>query len=48
MEENIIIRYKTDDGQTKLDVCLDDDTVWLTHVQIKAMPCSNMSSCNII
>ena len=29
-----IIIYQSKDGHTKLDVCLEDDTVWLTQMQI--------------
>ena len=29
-----IVIYQTKDGQTKLDVCLEDETVWLTQMQI--------------
>ena len=34
MEENKIIIYQTDDGQTQIDVRLENDTVWLTQKQI--------------
>ncbi len=34
MEENKIIIYETEDGQTKLDVRLENDTVWLTQAQM--------------
>ena len=30
MEENKIIIYQTEDGQTQIDVRLENDTVWLT------------------
>lgn len=33
MSENIIL-FKTDDGQIKLDVKFEDETVWLTQAQI--------------
>ena len=34
MEENKIVIYQTEDGQTQIDVRLDNDTVWLTQAQI--------------
>ena len=34
MEDNKIIIYQTDDGQTQIDVRLENDTVWLTQKQI--------------
>ena len=34
MEENIIVIYQTQDGQTQIDVRLENDTVWLTQKQI--------------
>lgn len=34
MEENKIIIYTTSDGQTKIDVKLEDDTLWLTQAQM--------------
>lgn len=34
MEENKIIIYQTEDGQTQIDVRLENDTVWLTQAQI--------------
>ena len=34
MEENKIIIYQTEDGQTRIDVRLENDTVWLTQKQI--------------
>lgn len=36
MEEknNKIIIYNTEDGQTKIDVRLDDETVWLSQKQM--------------
>ena len=36
MAENLIL-FKTDDGQIKLDVKLDSETVWLTHAQMAAL-----------
>ena len=29
-EENKIVIYQTEDGQTQIDVRLENDTVWLT------------------
>ncbi|MBR3399834.1 MAG: virulence protein RhuM/Fic/DOC family protein [Prevotella sp.] len=34
MEENKIVIYQTDDGQTQIDVRLEDNTVWLTQAQM--------------
>ena len=34
MEENRIIIYQTEDGQTQIDVLLEDETVWLTQAQM--------------
>ena len=34
MEDNKIIIYQTDDGQTQIDVRLENDTVWLTQAQM--------------
>ena len=34
MEENKIIIYQTDDGQTQIDVRLENETVWLTQQQM--------------
>jgi len=34
MEENKIIIYQTEDGQTQIDVRLENDTVWLTQGQM--------------
>ena len=34
MEENKIVIYKASDGQTAIDVRLDQDTVWLTQAQM--------------
>ena len=36
MAENLIL-FQTDDGQTKLDVKLDGETVWLTRAQMAAL-----------
>ena len=32
--ESEIIIYQTDDGQTKIDVKFEDETVWLTQAQL--------------
>ncbi|WP_411915521.1 virulence RhuM family protein [Porphyromonas miyakawae] len=37
MEENKIIIYTTEDGRTKIDVMLDNDTLWLTQAQLCAL-----------
>ena len=34
MEENKIVIYQTDDGQTKIDVRLENETLWLTQAQM--------------
>ena len=34
MEENSIVIYQTEDGQTQIDVRLENDTVWLTQAQM--------------
>ena len=34
MEENKIVIYQTEDGQTQIDVRLDGETVWLTANQM--------------
>ena len=34
MENDKIIIYQTEDGQTQIDVRLENDTVWLTQKQI--------------
>ena len=31
MEENKIVIYQTEDGQTQIDVRLENETVWLTQ-----------------
>ena len=36
MSENIIL-FKTDDGQIKLDVRFNNETVWLTRAQMAAL-----------
>jgi len=37
MEENQIVIYQTEDGQTRIDVRLENDTVWLTQAQMSAL-----------
>lgn len=37
MEENKIIIYTTEEGRTKIDVTLDNDTLWLTQAQLCAL-----------
>ena len=34
MEENKIIIYQSEDGQTQIDVRLENETVWLTQAQM--------------
>ena len=34
MEQNKIVIYQTEDGQTQIDVRLENDTVWLTQAQM--------------
>ena len=34
MDENKIVIYQTDDGQTTIDVRLENDTVWLSSNQM--------------
>ena len=34
MEENKIVIYQTEDGQTQIDVRMEDETVWLTQAQM--------------
>ena len=34
MEEDKIIIYQTEDGQTQIDVHLENETVWLTQAQM--------------
>ena len=36
-EENKIVIYQTDDGQTQIDVRLEDETVWLTANQMAVL-----------
>ena len=34
MENNKIIIYQTEDGQTRIDVRMENETVWLTQAQM--------------
>jgi len=34
MNNSEIILYQTEDGTTKIDVLLEDETVWLTQIQM--------------
>ena len=34
MEENKFVIYQTEDGQTQIDVRLENETVWLTQAQM--------------
>ena len=34
MEQNQIVIYQTEDGQTQIDVRLENETVWLTQAQM--------------
>ena len=34
MEKNQIVIYQTEDGQTQIDVRLENETVWLTQAQM--------------
>ena len=34
MEENKIVIYQTEDGQTQIDVRLENETMWLTQAQM--------------
>ena len=37
MEENKIVIYQTEDGQTQIDVRLENETVWLNVSQMSAL-----------
>ena len=37
MEENKIIIYQTEDGQTQIDVRLENDMIWLTRQQLSVL-----------
>ena len=34
MEQNQIVIYQTEDGQTQIDVRMENETVWLTQAQM--------------
>ena len=34
IENSQIIMYQTEDGQTKIEVTMDEDTVWLSQAQM--------------
>ena len=34
MDENKFVIYQTEDGQTQIDVRLENETVWLTQAQM--------------
>ena len=36
-ENNQIIIYQTEDGQTRVDVRMENDTVWLTQAQMSEL-----------
>jgi len=44
MEENKIVIYQTDDGQTQIDVRLENETVWLTQAQMAELFQTDRSS----
>ena len=44
MEENKIVIYQTDDGQTQIDVRLENETVWLTQAQMAELFRTDRSS----
>ena len=37
MKESKIVIYQTEDGQTQIDVRLENDTVWLTQAQMAVL-----------
>ena len=37
IENNKIVIYQTEDGETQIDVRLEDDMIWLTRQQIAAL-----------
>lgn len=40
MEENKIVIYQTEDGQTQIDVRLENEMIWLTRRQLADLfPC---------
>ena len=44
MEENKIVIYQTEDGQTQIDVRLENETVWLTQAQMAVLFQTNRTS----
>ena len=34
MDDNKIVTYQTEDGQTQIDVRMENETVWLTQAQM--------------
>ena len=44
MEEKNIVIYQTDDGQTQIDVRLENETVWLTQAQMAELFQTDRSS----
>ena len=47
MEEDKIIIYQTEDGQTQIDVRLENDTVWLTQAQMAESTCAKIAQVQI-
>ena len=43
MEQNQIVIYQTEDGQTQIDVRLENETVWLTQAQMVTLFKSSMA-----
>ena len=43
-DKSDIIIYQTDDGLTKIDVRLEDDTVWLTQAEMAELFQKNVST----
>ena len=41
-EQTEIIMYQTEDGLTKIDVRMENETVWLTQAQIAALMGTNV------
>lgn len=46
MEDGKIIIYKTPDGDTVLDVTLENDTIWLTQKEIMIQVVVNLINGN--
>ena len=44
IDKSEIIIYQTDDGLTKIDVRLDEDTVWLTQAEMAELFQKNVST----